>query len=64
MYKAIAANKRNTLLIMAVFVGIISAIGFAVSYLYGNTSIAYWVIGGAAVYALIQYYAASALAVL
>jgi heat shock protein HtpX len=63
MYKAIAANKRNTLLIMAVFVGIISAIGFAVSYLYGNTSIAYWVIGGAAVYALIQYYAASALAV-
>jgi heat shock protein HtpX len=48
---------------MAVFVGIISAIGFAVSYLYGNTSIAYWVIGGAAVYALIQYYAASALAV-
>jgi len=63
MYQAIAANKRNTLLIMAVFVGIISAIGFAVSYLYGNTSITYWVIGGAAVYALIQYYAASALAI-
>ena len=63
MYQAIAANKRNTLLIMAVFVGIISAIGFAVSYFYGNTSITYWVIGGAAVYALIQYYAASALAV-
>lgn len=63
MYQAITANKRNTLLIMAVFVGIISAIGFAVSYLYGNTSITYWVIGGAAVYALIQYYAASALAV-
>jgi len=63
MYQAIAANKRNTLLIMAVFVGIISAIGFAISYFYGNTSITYWVIGGAAVYALIQYYAASALAV-
>jgi len=63
MYKAIAANKRNTLLIMAVFVGIISAIGFAVSYFYGNTSITYWVIGGAAVYAIIQYFAASALAV-
>jgi len=63
MYKAIAANKRNTLLIMAVFVGIISAIGYAVSYFYGNTSITYWVIGGAAVYALIQYFAASALAV-
>jgi len=63
MYEAIAANKRNTILIMAVFVGIISAIGFAVSYFYGNTSITYWVIGGAAVYALIQYYAASALAI-
>ena len=63
MYKAIAANKRNTLLIMAVFVGIISAIGFAVSYFYGNTSITYWVIGGAAAYAIIQYFAASALAV-
>ena len=63
MYQAIAANKRNTLLIMAVFVGIISAIGFAVSYFYGNTSITYWVIGGAALYALIQYFAASSLAV-
>jgi len=63
MYKAIAANKRNTLLIMAVFVGIIAAIGYAVSYFYGNTSITYWVIGGAALYALIQYYAAGALAV-
>lgn len=63
MYKAIAANKRNTLLIMAVFVGIISAIGYVVSLFYGNTSIAYWVIGGAAIYALIQYFAAGALAV-
>ena len=63
MYDAIAANKRNTLLIMAVFIGIISAIGFAVSYLYGNTSITYWVIGGAAVYTLIQYFAASRLAI-
>lgn len=63
MYKAIAANKRNTILIMAVFVGIISAIGWAISYYYGNTSITYFVIGGAAIYALIQYFAASKLAV-
>ncbi len=63
MYKAIAANKRNTLLIMAVFVGIISAIGYIVSTIYGNTSITYWVIGGAALYALIQYFAAGSLAV-
>ncbi len=63
MYKAIAANKRNTLLIMAVFVGIIAAIGYIVSWFYGNTSITYWVIAGAAIYALIQYFAAGSLAV-
>ncbi len=63
MYKAIAANKRNTILIMAVFVALISAIGWAVSYIYGNTSITYFVIAGAALYALIQYFAASKLAV-
>lgn len=63
MYNAIAANKRNTVLIMAVFVGIIAAIGWVVSLYYGNTSISYWVIGGAAIYALIQYYAAGKLAV-
>lgn len=63
MYKAIAANKRNTVIIMAVFVGIIAAIGYAVSLVYGNSSIAIWVIAGAAIYALIQYFAASKLAV-
>lgn len=63
MYGAIAANKRNTLLIMAVFIGLIGGIGYLVSLYYGNSSIAYWVIGGAAVYAIIQYYAAAKLAV-
>jgi len=65
MYKAIAANKRNTVIIMAVFVGLVGAIGWAISYIYGNgdQSIALWVIGIALVYALIQYFAASKLAV-
>jgi heat shock protein HtpX len=62
MYSSVAANKRNTVLIMALFIGLVGAIGWAISYLYGNQSIAYWVIGAAAVYALIQYYAASKLA--
>jgi heat shock protein HtpX len=62
MYRAIAANKRNTVLIMAVFVALISAIGYVVSLYFGDTSIVFWVIGGAAVYALIQYFAASSLA--
>ncbi len=64
MYGAIAANKRNTVLIMAVFIGLISAIGWLVSLYFGNSSITYWVVGGAAVYALIQYFAASKLAVM
>jgi len=63
MYSAIAANKRNTVIIMAVFVGLIGAVGWAVSYYYGDRSIAYWVIGVAALYALIQYFAAGKLAV-
>ena len=64
MYNAVAANKRNTVLIMAVFIGIVGAIGWAASYvLYGNSSIALWVIGGAFVYAFIQYFIAGKLAV-
>ncbi len=63
MYKAIAANKRNTLLIMAVFVALIGAIGYLVSVYFGNVTISYWVIGGALLYTLIQYFAASKLAV-
>ena len=61
MYKAIAANKRNTVLIMAVFVGIIGAIGWAISYIYGNRSISYVVIVVALLYALLQYFIASKL---
>lgn len=64
MYKAIAANKRNTVLIMAVFVGIIGAIGWAVSYLYGNQpSIAITVVLVTLGYALLQYFIAGKLAV-
>jgi len=63
MYKAIADNKRNTVLIMALFVGIISAIGWVVSYYYGNTNIAYFVIVGAGLYALMQYYVADKLTI-
>ncbi len=62
MYSAIAANKRNTVIIMAVFVGLVGAVGWEVSYVYGDRSLAYWIIGVAAVYALIQYFAASKLA--
>lgn len=63
MYGAIATNKRNTVIIMAVFVGIITAIGWVISYFYGSTNITWWVLAGALVYALIQYFAAGSLAV-
>lgn len=63
MYNAIAANKRNTVLIMAAFIGIIAAVGYGVSLVYGDSSIAIWVIAAAAIYALVQYFAASKLAV-
>lgn len=63
MYNAVAANKRNTVIIMAVFVGLIAAIGYGVSWWYGNGSIFYWVVFAALGYALIQYFAAAKLAV-
>jgi len=63
MYKAIAANKRNTVLIMAVFVGLITAIGWAISFYFNDVSITLWVLIGALIYALIQYFAAGSLAV-
>lgn len=63
MYKAIAANKRNTILIMALFIGLVSAVGYVISYMYGNTGITYFVVAGVAIYTLIQYYAADKLSV-
>jgi heat shock protein HtpX len=63
MYKSIAANKRNTILIMALFVGIIGAIGWVVSYFYGDTNITYLVIIVAGLYAVLQYFIAAKLTV-
>lgn len=63
MYSSIAANKRNTVIIMAVFIGVVAALGYAISMVYGyGTSTLPWIIGAALVYALIQYFAASRLA--
>ncbi|MGB4420204.1 MAG: M48 family metalloprotease [Candidatus Saccharimonadales bacterium] len=63
MYKAIADNKRNTVIMMALFIGIISAIGWVVGYLYSDTNIVYFFIIGGFLYALLQYYFASSIAV-
>lgn len=63
MYSAIAANKRNTILVMAVFVAIVGAIGYIVSIYYGDSSITYVVLVMATLYALLQYFLASKLAI-
>lgn len=48
---------------MAVFVGVVAAVGWAISAYFGNSYLTPWIILGAGVYALIQYFAASKLAV-
>ncbi len=63
MYEAIAANKRNTILIMVLFVLIIGGLGWLASVIYKNASITYFVLGFATIYTLIQYYAAGKLVV-
>ncbi len=65
MYSAIAANKRKTWLIMALFITIIAALGWIFSNLYGNGSYSYLYLAviASAVYALIQYFLAAKLAV-
>lgn len=62
MYSAIAANKRKTWLIVALFVVIIGALGWIAGNLYGSPSFLYLALIFGGVYALIQYFAAAKLA--
>lgn len=58
MYRAIAKNKRNTVFILFFFIVIIGALGWLGSSLYNDPSILWWVLGGAVIYAGIQYWLA------
>lgn len=62
MYSAIAANKRNTVIIMGIFIMIIAGLGWVFSEVYGSTGIFWGTLVGAALYALIQYFAAAHIA--
>jgi heat shock protein HtpX len=62
MYSAIAANKRNTFLIILLFIVIIAGLGWVFSAVYGSTGIFWGALIGGLVYALIQYFAAAKLA--
>jgi heat shock protein HtpX len=64
MYKAIAANKRNTFIIIGLFVALIAGLSLWWGQATGNGSGAIMVIVIAAAYALFQYYAAGSIAVL
>lgn len=64
MYKQIAANKRNTVIIMLFFVALIAAIGWIFAYFMHDWWIAAWVTVVAIIYAVIQYFASAQLAVM
>lgn len=62
MYSAIAKNKRNTFLIILLFIVIITGLGWIFSEAYGSTGIFWGALIGSGIYALIQYFAASKIA--
>ncbi|MCL2869730.1 M48 family metalloprotease [Candidatus Saccharibacteria bacterium] len=64
MYKAIAANKRNTIFVMLAFVAIISAIGAVVAFFVQDNWVIVYTLVIATIYAVIQYFAANKLAVM
>jgi heat shock protein HtpX len=62
MYRAVSANKRNTVIIMAVFLLIIGGLGWLAGAIYDNPMITITVVTIAAIYGLVQYFAAARLA--
>ena len=63
MYKQIAANKRNTVLLMIGFVAFVSCIGCLFAYAYRDWTVSAYVLVISAAYALVQYFLASSLAI-
>ena len=63
MYRAIARNKRNTVFIILLFIVIIGALGWLAGYVYQSWTITIATLVIATIYAVIQYFAASRLAV-
>lgn len=59
MYKAIAANKRNTVFIILIFILIIGLIGAFVAWYVGDWMIAAIAVGASILYAVFQYFMAT-----
>lgn len=58
MYRAIARNKRNTVITILLFLLIIGGLGWLAAYIYGNLTIVIVTVVIAIGYALIQYFTA------
>lgn len=63
MYRAIAKNKRNTVFIILLFIVIIGGLGWLAGAVYGSWAITIWTLAIATIYAVVQYFAASRLAI-
>ena len=63
MYSAVRRNKINSVLIIALFLGIVGGLGWLASAIYQSPGIVIAVVGFSIVYALIQYFAAGKQAV-
>ncbi|AZZ49279.1 protease [Rathayibacter rathayi] len=63
MYRAIARNKRNTVLILVLFLAIIGGLGALASAVYRSAAVVVVVLVVAAAYALFQYFFAAGQAV-
>lgn len=63
MYKQIVTNKRNTIIIMMIFVVIITIFGGVFAYLYNDLGILTGTIAISITYTIFQYFSASSVAV-
>ncbi len=62
MYNEIAANKRKTVLLMILFIGLVAGLGWLFGQFAGEPMITPFIIIGAAVYAFLSYLSASKVA--
>jgi len=63
MYRAIAANKRNTVIIIGLFVGLLTALAVWWGSVSGNGSSAVFIVLFVLGYTIFQYYASSSIAI-
>ena len=63
MYSAIAANKRNTFIIIGLFVALLTGLSLWWGQTSGNGSSAIMIVAFVLIYTLIQYFMAGAFAV-